>query len=264
MPSLGIALVTSLVLTLILVLANERWNLLASDRFPSALARWVAYGWFGLLVFIVSALVSQSSAAAGAIDLSAVSFWSLFSLHVLLLLFLAGWWILTGRPPVSRFINLVPGTLKHSVVLGVGVGVAGWMLTIAIALGVGAALNAAGMLPDDLRPSPVIPWMAALPVWKKSLIILSAMTIEEAFFRGWMQKRFGLVVSTILFAISHAGYGQPLLLVGVTVVSAVIGYTFYRTRNLWPCIIAHGVFDAIQLFVVVPIVLQASGVGAPP
>ncbi|MCU1246666.1 MAG: hypothetical protein JWN02_2576, partial [Acidobacteria bacterium] len=100
-----------------------------------------------------------------------------------------------------------------------------------------------------------------LPVWKKCLIVLSAMTVEEAFFRGWLQKRVGLIASTVLFALAHSGLGQPFLLIGVALISLVIGFTFYRTKNLVPGIIAHGVFDAVQLFVIIPIAFKASGLG---
>jgi membrane protease YdiL (CAAX protease family) len=41
----------------------------------------------------------------------------------------------------------------------------------------------------------------------------------------------------------------------------VIGVTFYRTKNVLPGIIAHGVFDAIQLFVIVPIAVKMMGIG---
>jgi membrane protease YdiL (CAAX protease family) len=47
--------------------------------------------------------------------------------------------------------------------------------------------------------------------------VLSAMTVEEAFFRSFLQKRIGLIASTILFALAHFTYGNPLLLIGVTV-----------------------------------------------
>ena len=43
-------------------------------------------------------------------------------------------------------------------------------------------------------------------------------------------------------------------------ISLIIGFTFYRTKNLIPGIIAHGVFDAVQLFVVIPIAFKAVGV----
>jgi membrane protease YdiL (CAAX protease family) len=105
----------------------------------------------------------------------------------------------------------------------------------------------------------MVVWIAGLAAWKKALLVLAAMTIEEAFFRGWLQKRVGLIASTILFALAHAGYGQPFLLIGVTLISLVIGTTFYRTKNLIPGVIAHGVFDAVQLFVVIPIAFKAAG-----
>jgi membrane protease YdiL (CAAX protease family) len=255
------SLLISFVLTASLVFANERYGLLSSDRFPTPGAKWFAYVWLWGFVTVVTALVMQSSTAAGKIDTANIPFWSLFMLHVLLMVFLVGWWAAAGRPPVSEYMNLSRRDFAQNAAIGVAVGVGGWLLTIAIALAVGSILMGMGLMPDDAEPSPMIPWMAALPVWKKALIVFSAMTVEEFFFRGWLQRRVGLILSTILFAIAHAGYGQPFLLVGVTIVSLVIGYTFYRTRNLWPCIIAHGVFDAIQLFVIVPIVLQVSGKG---
>jgi membrane protease YdiL (CAAX protease family) len=86
------------------------------------------------------------------------------------------------------------------------------------------------------------------------------MTVEEFFFRSFLQKRIGLVASTILFALAHFSYGNPLMLIGVTVISTVIGIAFYRTRNVLPGIIAHGVFDAIQLFVIVPLAVKMMGV----
>lgn len=256
-----LAIAAATLLTGALIFANERYGLLASDRFPATAVKWLAYGWIWLLVYVLTALVAQSTAAGG-IDPAAISFWSLFTLHLLLVVFLVGWWLMAGRPPVTRFLNLQRGNVGESLLLGVVVGVAGWLVTIAIAIAVGLALRAAGLMPEDAQPSPVIPWMAALPLWKKAMIVFSAMTVEEAFFRGWLQKRVGLVLSTILFAISHAGYGQPLLLIGVTVVSLIIGITFYRTRNLWPCIVAHGVFDAIQLFILVPTLLKFTGQAA--
>ena len=259
MESFAVAAVVSLFFTGILVWANEKHRIFAGDRFPSTAARWGAYAWLAAFVMVVAGLVVESSRAGGDVDLQNVSFWSLFVLHVLLLVFLAGWWALSGRPSIASYINLRSERPAEAIGIGLAVGVGGWVLTIGTAVAIGAALSASGLLPEDIKPSPMIPWMAALPLWKKALIVFSAMTVEEAFFRGWLQKRVGLILSTIVFAIAHAGYGQPFMLIGVTIISLVIGWTFYRTRNLWPCIIAHGVFDAIQLFVIVPTVLKFSG-----
>ena len=50
--------------------------------------------------------------------------------------------------------------------------------------------------------------------------------------------------------------------IGRDLISLVIGFTFYRTKNLIPGIIAHGIFDAVQLFVIIPVVFKMSGMGA--
>jgi membrane protease YdiL (CAAX protease family) len=235
---------------------NERFTIFSSDRFATAGHRVGSYLWLGVMLAVIASLVAgASSGSMSAAELKHIPFWSLFTLHLLLLIFLAGWWLLTGRPPLRQFLNLRGDTLR-SVMIGLTVGVAGWAITIAAALSFALLLQAVHLMPEHLEPSPMIPWMAALPFWRKATIVFTAMTVEEAFFRGWLQKRVGLIPSTILFALGHAGYGQPFMLFGVTVVSLIIGMTFYRTRNLLPCIIAHGVFDAIQLFVIVPVALK--------
>ena len=62
-----------------------------------------------------------------------------------------------------------------------------------------------------------------------------------------------------VFALAHFTLGQPLLLIGVAVISLVIGFTFYRTKNVLPGVVAHGVFDAVQLFVIIPIAFKVAG-----
>lgn len=251
-----VAVVITLILAGALIVLNERSNLFSQDHFGHPALKWAAYGWLTLLVFVMASLVVESSQGSAAMDMSLVSFWQLFVLHLLLMLFLLGWWLLAGRKPLGEFFNLQSDRLAEQLALGAVVGVAGWAATILLALGIGLLLTAGGVMPEDLQPSPMIPWMAGLAWWKKAMIVLSAMTVEELFFRGWLQKRVGLVASTIVFAIAHAGYGQPFMLVGITIISLVIGLTFYYTRRLLPCIIAHGVFDAIQIFIIIPIALN--------
>ena len=185
-------------------------------------------------------------------------FYALFSLHLILVMFLVGWWIAAGRPNLLAFFNIQRGQSREAVLIGLAVGVGGWIFTLTVALLIAAILSAAGMVKAP-EPSPVIGFMAALPVWKKALLVLSAMTVEEAFFRAWLQKRIGLVASTTLFALAHFTLGQPLLLIGVFVISLVIGFTFYRTKNVLPGVVAHGVFDAVQLFVIIPIAFKVAG-----
>jgi membrane protease YdiL (CAAX protease family) len=245
----------------VMVVLNERMGLLG-DRFSSTGVKVLAYVWLALFMGALCVLIVASSLAPpSAKDLAKVPFYSLFTLHAILITFLAGWWLMAGRPPLLDFFNVQRRDAGEAVLTGFAVGFGGWILTIALALTIALILQASGLLPKAPTPSAMIAWMAALPVWKKALIVLSAMTIEEMFFRGWLQKRIGLIASTALFALAHSGLGQPFLLIGVAIISLIIGTTFYRTKNLIPGVIAHGVFDAVQLFVVIPIAFKATGMG---
>lgn len=247
-----------------IVYLNERHGLLAAaDRFPHPALKWLAYGWMGVFMVLLAALVTGSALTpVTSQQLAKTPFFSLFLMHAILIAFLFGWWLFSGVPNLKEFLQIRHERPGEVVAIGTAVGVGGWMLTLAVAALVGLLLSATGALDDPPDPPAMIGWMAALPVWKKATIILSAMTVEEFFFRSFLQKRVGLIASTILFALAHFTYGNPLLLVGVTIISLIIGATFYRTKNVVPGIIAHGVFDAIQLFVIVPIAVKATGIGS--
>ncbi|HEX6640525.1 MAG TPA: CPBP family intramembrane glutamic endopeptidase [Thermoanaerobaculia bacterium] len=257
---------TALFATLIwltIVYLNERHGLLSCDRFPSHAAKWFAYVWLGVFLIGLALLVTQSAQTeTTARQFADMPFYSLFLLHVILVVFLIGWWAATGFPNLREFLNIRHERPAEVVAIGVSVGVGGWIITLLTAGLIGILLQATGVLDKPPQPPPMIGFMAALALWKKAVIVLSAMTVEEAFFRSFLQKRIGLIASTTLFALAHFTYGNPLLLIGVTVVSLIIGVTFYRTKNVIPGVIAHGVFDAIQLFVIVPIAFRMMGAGA--
>ena len=246
---------------LAIVLLNEKYNLLSCDRFPSPAAKYFAYAWLGIFLLLMAVLVTGAALnPARAADLKHTPFYSLFGIHAVLVIFLLGWWAASGRPNLTEFLNFQRGRTGEAVMIGFAVGVGGWIFTLGMALMVALILRAVGLLPEDAQPSPMIGFMAAMAWWKKILIVLSAMTVEEFFFRSWLQKRVGLIASTLLFAVAHFTLGQPLLLIGVTTISLVIGFTFYRTKNVLPGIVAHGVFDAIQLFVIIPIAFKLTGI----
>jgi membrane protease YdiL (CAAX protease family) len=246
-----------------MIVMNERYRLFSVDHFSSPVMKGIAYLWLGILMFALVILITGAALRTPtAHDLARTPFYQLFGLHAILFIFLFVWWLLTQRPPIGEFLNIPRRGNGEAVLTGFAVGVGGWIVTISIALIIGLLLMASGLMPKNPPASPMIGWMAALPLWKKGVIVLSAMTIEEAFFRGWLQKRIGVIASTVLFALAHSGLGQPFLLIGVTLISLVIGFTFYRTRNLIPGIIAHGIFDAVQLFVIIPVVVKTMGMGA--
>jgi membrane protease YdiL (CAAX protease family) len=102
----------------------------------------------------------------------------------------------------------------------------------------------------------MIVWLVSRPLWFRIAIVVSAMVVEELFFRSFLQPRVGPVAATLMFTAAHGVYGQPLMLVGILVISTVLSLTFARYRNVLPCIVAHGVFDSIQMFVVIPLLIK--------
>ena len=176
----------------------------------------------------------------------------LLSGHVILAAFLLTWWRLRGDVSLPGFLHLSGGRWRERLQAGLATGVAGWVLTVLITGAIAGAMIGGGKVSEPTEIPPVMEWLAALPWGYKLMIVVAAMTVEESFFRGFLQARFGLVISSVLFACAHFSYGLPFMIVGVFTISLIIGWLFERTGDLLPCIIAHGVFDGVQLFIVLP------------
>lgn len=230
-------------------------------------------------------LTAAHADRAGEIDTSQLTTPQLFVLHLLLLASLGAWFVLgyvvprpvavarepedalgpaptpPPRPSYLRIFadqfGLRPRGVAREVAIGVGVGVVSWIgvlgVVAAIALSM-AALGGSKFLPTE--PSSVIPWMAALPIAVRVLLATSAGVVEELFFRGFLQPRIGIFLSTACFALAHLSYGQPFLLVGVTLLSLVYSALVTWRQSLWAAIVAHALFDGIQLLVVIPMALR--------
>jgi len=87
---------------------------------------------------------------------------------------------------------------------------------------------------------------------------LSAGIGEELLFRGALQPRFGLVLTSLLFAIGHAHYGLSLAMVEIFVVGLVLGLVRLRT-NTTTCLVIHAGYDFVNLLLLpyLPYLLNA-------
>jgi len=77
-------------------------------------------------------------------------------------------------------------------------------------------------------------------------VSLSAGIGEEVLFRGALQPRFGLVLTSLLFAVGHAHYGLSPAMVEVFIVSLVLGLVRLRT-NTTTCLVVHAGYDFLDL-----------------
>lgn len=223
-------------------------------------------------------------------DLSAVAPWRLFLMHAVLLAGLGAWaalaWLRRRQvpepvpvegsapaaagepaPPASdalAFLRLAAAAPRSEVALGLAAGLGIWAAALALGSLVVWGLTAAGGA--DLVPAQaprLIVFVAGQPAWLRLLVSLSAGAVEELFFRGFLQPRLGIGFTTVLFVLSHAAYGSPVMLVSVAFLSVVYGGLARWRGNVWAAAAAHALFDAVQLLVVLPMVLELAGESGP-
>ncbi len=165
-----------------------------------------------------------------------------------------------GRQLAAQFGYLTP-SIPREIGLGLLLGVGAWAAVIVALLAIAGVLYATGgqkILPQS--PPAVIPLIAGLPIWTRFLVSLSAGIVEESFFRGFLQPRIGILLSTVCFAVPHLSYGSPFLLVGVTLLSLIYAFLVKWRQNIWPAMAAHALFDGVQLLVIVPMAIRMLGV----
>ncbi|MCZ6727201.1 MAG: CPBP family intramembrane metalloprotease [Acidobacteria bacterium] len=194
-------------------------------------------------------------------DFDGVGIGALFLLHMIFAVAMAIWYLL-GFGGFSAFswrrqFGLVAKSVWREMAVGLAAGAGAWAVVILALLAIGVLILAIGGedgLPQE--PPPMIPWIAGLPIAVRLGVSASAGLFEEAFFRGFLQPRVGIALSTGFFVLAHANYEQPLMLLGVGLLSLILALLVRWRQNIWPAIVAHALFDAIQLLIVVPLALR--------
>jgi len=82
---------------------------------------------------------------------------------------------------------------------------------------------------------------------------------EELFWRGFLQRRFqvhfggliGWLLVTAVYAVVHAGSGNPMLVLAAAVCGLFWGFLFLRTRSLLLVAVSHTVWD-LAVFILFP------------
>jgi membrane protease YdiL (CAAX protease family) len=236
----------------------------AQDGFSTPGRRAAAMGLLAAVLLLTVAIPFAVGLAGTEPEARELSFVSLFGVHATLAVFLLCYYLLSGRRSVAEFLRLRSERPASDLTAGIFVGAAGWLLTILLAaLFVGLWYLITGSppggesAPSESHVSRTILLLIAQPIAVKLAIVVSAMFVEEFFFRSFLQTRVGPLAATLMFTAAHGAYGQPLVLVGILVISTVLSIAFSLYRNVLPCVVAHGVFDGIQMFVVIPLVLKA-------
>ena len=106
-------------------------------------------------------------------------------------------------------------------------------------------------MPDwDLEDLKVLKLMTKNPLGIISMCLLGPF-LEEVVFRGAIERRLlekfrnpwiAIVISAIFFAVAHMNLTQGLTAI---IMGCVIGWVYYRTGNLWPCVLMHALNNTI-------------------
>ncbi len=236
-----------------IVWVADRKGAFRRDAFPSPARKRLA---LALLVLLLAATTLLPAAAGGRPpDVSTLKISQVFLVQGLLAAFLAAWWLLAGRPRLMTFLALTSERPATEAAAGVALGLIGWTLTIVVA-GIAAVILSLLDVREQRAIPPLVGWLASRPAVERLLIVLSAMTLEEFHFRAFLQRRIGAVPASILFLLAHAGYGEPFFFVGLLAITSVLALAFARTGSVIASMVAHGTFDAVQLFILLPAALK--------
>lgn len=199
-------------------------------------------------------------------DFAEIPLFQLFLLHLLFVLALIAWLLLAfgGVVPApdllavaARQVGLVARRPGRELMIGLGAGLLTWPLLLVGILTAAGMLHLLGFeqaLPQE--PPPMVVWIVGLPLGVKVAIAVSAGFVEELFFRGFLQPRAGIFLSTLFFVIAHLAYDQPFMLVGITLLSLLFAALVKWRQNVWAAVVAHTLFDLVQLLVVIPWALE--------
>jgi membrane protease YdiL (CAAX protease family) len=234
---------------------------LAQDGLTEPARRLVADGLLAAVLLLTVAIPFAGGLAGGQPQTRHLTVVSLFAVHAILLVFLLCYFLLTRQASLADFLKVKSSRPLADLSAGFLIGLAGWALAICALLIVGVIwllLRKNGIGGAGREVPQTIVWLATRPLAIRIAIVISAMIVEELFFRSFLQSRVGPLAATLMFTAAHGVYGQPLVLIGILVISTVLSAAYILYGNVLPCIVAHGTFDAIQMFVLIPLAMRAT------
>lgn len=201
----------------------------------------------GIGLDTLSAQLAARAEETGQPPMTVGVLWIQTALFVLIALIGVGWPIrLSLRGTLSRLKIVRPGSREIAIAVGWAlVMVPAVMLLEAAARAVGVGIDADVETLTEQLIGPLFQ-----NPWGIISIGLAAGIGEEALFRGAMQPRFGLVITSLLFALVHSNYGITLSTAVVFLLGMMLGWLRLR-YNTSTAMIAHAVYNSTLALVAV-------------
>lgn len=201
----------------------------------------VALGFtLGIGLDTLSSQIATQTAETGSDPFSLAALWAQAGMFLLMALIGVGWLSRRSWRETLARLGIVRPTGRQ-VWIGIGVG----LLLVPAAMLLEAAFNAVGLSVGQDVESLTEQLMG--PLFATPFGILSvgigAAIGEEPIFRGALQPRLGLVLSSLLFALVHSQYGISLATVIVLGLGLALGIVRQR-NNTTTSIITHAVYNS--------------------
>lgn len=181
----------------------------------------------------------EASQAAGVETNLTVALWVQNIIFLVMALVGVGWLARRTFKGVLNRLGLVVPTLSQAVV-GFVLGLL--LVPAIILLELAASRVGFGADPDVERLTEQLIGPLTLSIPGILTLGLAAAIGEESVFRGALQPRFGLVLTTLLFALLHSQYGFSFSTVAVFLVGLVLGFLRLRA-NTTTAMITHAVYN---------------------
>jgi membrane protease YdiL (CAAX protease family) len=156
-------------------------------------------------------------------------------------LFGVGWLVRRKLKETLQRLGVVKPSLKDLALSGVFVAV---IFAVMIVIGLVALLLGFESDALETKGDPTIQLLGEITILTAIIFSLGAGIGEEILFRGAMQPRMGLVLTSIVFALTHIQYPQPVNMAAIFSISIIIGYE-RKIANTTACMITHTVYDLI-------------------
>lgn len=164
---------------------------------------------------------------------------------VVIAFFGVGWMIRRDWKQLMKRLGLVKPSLKD-IAMSIG------FFFLLLAIVTAASIIVSIFDPDSSlldADDPTIEMIGGVTVLTAILFALGAGIGEEILFRGAIQPRFGIILTSIVFTIAHTQYLNLTSMSVLFALSLVFGYERKRL-NTTACIITHTLYDMFLLLII--------------
>lgn len=135
------------------------------------------------------------------------------------------------------------GLQSKNIYMDVAYGLGGFAIAIVVSIVLASVLGALGIEDSALVQQSILGMPVLVLLWAVSITPLA----EEMFFRGLLLQKFGIVASSVLFALMHVFYGSIVEVAGAFCIAVLFCYLARMRKNIVAPIIAHIAFNVFSI-----------------